>query len=56
MCNKYIFIKDYELGDDYATMKEFAISRELASGILQTSHIPKLLLEDEYADPSMHYN
>ena len=34
VCNKYIFIKDYELGDDYATMKEFAISRELASGVL----------------------
>lgn len=58
VCGKYIFIKDFELGDDYALMKEFAISRELASGVLADSHIPDLIASDpdHIADPSMYYN
>lgn len=39
-------------------MKQFAITRELASGVLAPSDIPNCILEDEdgVADPGMYYN
>ncbi len=53
-----LVIKDFELGDDYAVMKQFAITRELASGVLLDSDIPACILADEdgVTDPSSFYN
>ena len=57
-CGKFLIIKDFELGDDYDIMKQFAITRELASGVLAPSDIPDCILADEdgIADPGMYYN
>ena len=53
-----MIIKDFELGDDYDIMKQFAITRELASGVLLDSDIPECILSDEdgISDPSSFYN
>ena len=58
VCKKYLIIKDFELGDDYDIMKQFAITRELASGVLLDSDIPDCILADEdgFADPTTFYN
>ena len=40
-------------------MKQFAITRELSSGVLIQSDIPDCVLRDEeegYGDPSIYYN
>ena len=57
-CSKFLIIKDFELGDNYDIMMQFAITRELASGVLSPSDIPDCILEDEdgIADPGMYYN
>lgn len=58
ICGKILILKDFELGDDYDIMKQFAITRELASGVLLDSDIPASILEDEegITDPSSFYN
>ena len=58
VCKKYLVLKDFELGDDYDIMKQFAITRELASGVLLDSDIPECIKADEdgILDPSSFYN
>ena len=58
VCTKFMIIKDFELGDDYAIMKEFAISRELQNGIVKVSYAPDDIANDEdcILDPTQYYN
>jgi hypothetical protein len=56
--NRYIILKDYALGENFHIMKEMAIQRELASGVLVPSDIPQLIATDPEGimDPSFFYN
>ena len=58
ICSKYLIIKDFELGENFDTMVQMAITRELQSGVAFPSDIPDLIAldEDGINTPDIFYN
>ena len=58
ICSKYVVIKDFELGENFDTMVEMAITREIQSGVAFPSDIPDLIASDPDGinTPDIFYN